>query len=98
MDKKTSLPDGVTCPTCERRAKFSAWLFAHWNDEAIHTCACGTRLGLRCGVITFLKPPRAFHIAAGADLDDFGRRYRTPRRAAESDAAYRFRIISTLKG
>lgn len=33
---------GYTC-LCGKFNEFSAWVYAHWNEEIAHTCDCGRK-------------------------------------------------------
>lgn len=37
------LPEGYTCPKCERENTYSSWVYAHTHEEIVHTCECGAK-------------------------------------------------------
>lgn len=73
--KRENLPESHGCANCGRAAKFSAWAYAHWNEQIVHTCECGARSTLLRGVPVSLNPPKEFHLASGNLLDAYGERY-----------------------
>lgn len=102
---RDKLPESHACGHCGRVAKFSAWAYAHWNEQIVHTCECGARSTLLRGVPVSLNPPSAFHLAGGLDLDTYGERYGIGRflsvpyktgETPETDADYRARILAEV--
>ena len=94
MDNPTK---GFHCGQCGKFASFGVWLYAHWNIHVVHTCDCGARTELYAGKPLSLRPPRAFHLAVGLWLDNYGDMYGIKRRQSEPDEAYRTRMVKDLQ-
>lgn len=98
--KMNYLPIGYTCATCGDFHKFSGYIYAHFDEEIVHTCLCGSRSTLCRGLPLALTPPSHFLIARGKELDAYGERYGIERIGGkggttgwlESDDLYRIRM------
>jgi hypothetical protein len=44
---------GYRCE-CGERHQFGVYVFAHWNDEIVHTCQCGRRHMVQSGEVSLL--------------------------------------------
>ena len=48
---------GYTCEWCQQKHDFPAWVFAHYDEELIHTCECGAKILFEKGRILQSIPP-----------------------------------------
>lgn len=46
------LPEGFRCSKCGVWHKFPPYVYAHFDEHLIHTCACGAKHDIRSGVAT----------------------------------------------
>lgn len=53
MSKK-EMPKGFNCknPKCKKWDDFGVYVYAHWNEELIHTCECGQQHRVKAGKVT----------------------------------------------
>lgn len=53
---KKELPKGFKCTTCNKEHTFPAYVYAHWDEELIHTCGdCGAKHIVMCGEIEVIS-------------------------------------------
>ena len=50
--KKKELPKGFEC-RCGKFNEFPAYVFAHWREDLVFTCACGRTYGIMQGRATY---------------------------------------------
>ena len=50
MSGEEELSDGFNCSTCGTYQKYSAYVFAHWDIELIHTCECNAKHRIKRGL------------------------------------------------
>ena len=41
----------VTCTSCGKEHIFAMYVFAHWDEELIYKCKCGTKHAIKRGKI-----------------------------------------------
>lgn len=49
---------GFNCTGCQKHHEFGVYVAAHWDEELIHTCECGSQHTVRRGTASPLKPKR----------------------------------------
>lgn len=47
--KEDDLPKGYTC-ACGITHAYPMYVFAHWRDELTHSCSCGRKAIIVCGI------------------------------------------------
>jgi hypothetical protein len=49
------LPKGYACEACGTEHRFPAYVYAHWEVRITHSCDCGAKHSVLCGVATLVE-------------------------------------------